>query len=187
MLRDSGYDAFGVEYSTTAVKTYCENIHGFKAAYSNPNYTIGSIRNVPLKEADYPTNSADLATSFEVLEHIPERDILPSLEQVVRISKGKFFGTMPVCLANRDPDPPEPAFLHISLHNRTWWDAQWALLGCLPDYDILNRLIQSVQPVKIPAKWAKSLNKRRRCVVPIDRDGIVQDTYRTYYAYTCPN
>mmetsp|Transcript_12697 Transcript_12697/g.24081 ORF Transcript_12697/g.24081 Transcript_12697/m.24081 type:complete len:255 (+) Transcript_12697:1998-2762(+) len=183
-LRELGYGTFGVEYSTLAVTNFCNRLHGYKIAPSKPTTTVGTVRNVPLRLADYPSNSADLVTSFEVLEHIPESDIIPSLKQIVRISRGQFFGTIPVCLASRDPDPPSPAVLHVTVHNRTWWDAKWAEVGCVPNYGVLDKMYETIRPYRFQRHWVSVLNGVRRCVVPV-HEGHVEDKYGTHYAYSC--
>lgn len=187
-LQDSGYDVYGVEFSTLAVREYCG--HYFSVSIPEKINASARIHNLAAKNIIWRNNTFDLVTSFEVLEHIPDEDQPATIAAMVRVSRGRFFGSIPSCRTGRDPPFPHPAILHIAVHPRSWWDNIFAQNGCFPDYDVLEhfktseRSILPNNPKKRMAGYWKYMAKCR--YDEVDSAPTVSP-YGDMYAFRCPH
>lgn len=61
--------------------------------------------------------SFDLVTSFSVLEHMPEEYIIPSIEEIVRLTKKDA-----VVMVAWNEDKSFNMNLHMTIKNQDWWE-----------------------------------------------------------------
>jgi len=103
-LRRLGVEAFGVDISDYAISNARPQIR--------PYLKREGITNLP-----YGDNSFDLVTTFDVLEHIEEKNLDQALLECQRVSLGlvlhKIF-TGPTLFEVSDPS-------HVSVHPGEWW------------------------------------------------------------------
>ena len=73
-LCELGVDAYGIDPSEYALKEAHPDI--------KERLTPGIAQSIPLYD-----NECDLVTCFDVLEHIPEKDVAKVLEEMLRVTK----------------------------------------------------------------------------------------------------
>lgn len=196
-LERLGFSVKGIEFSKTPVKLFCET--HFKARYNSSDRTYDDsvqIYNQNLTELPFPDNNFDLVTSFEVLEHVPEQYIEQIISEIVRVTRRYFIGSFPACRAGGDPDKPKPAHVHINLHGRKWWDAEFSKHGCKPDLKLAQNLAdrfkgrpkrQNQSRMKKNLILKKKQGFKRRCEFDFNRAfGMPYDELRGIYVFSCP-
>lgn len=102
-LTDLGVNAYGIDPSEYAIGCVPEDI---KSRISQ-----GIAQSLP-----YPDNNFDIVICFDVLEHIPEDDVLKVLQEMLRVTK-KWLALRVV---TKDlPDDVDSS--HKSIHDKDWW------------------------------------------------------------------
>ena len=71
---------------------------------------------------------------------VPEDIVQASVNELSRVTKGPIFATISLRLSKLDPAPPKTPFVHITVKRRRWWDARFAMAGCVPDTKLLIKL-----------------------------------------------
>jgi ubiquinone/menaquinone biosynthesis C-methylase UbiE len=122
-LMSKGYDARGIELSTTVLKKYSKDLLDKKIVFQ------GSLTNMPFKDKTF-----DVIFSSEVLEHIPEEEIQNVIEEFYRVSKKYLFLTISL--------RPSSNFnkYHITLKERVWWENKFIEAGFEKDTDLITKL-----------------------------------------------
>lgn len=137
-LVKKGYDVRGTEFASIPIKKFCQDL-----------VSAGIVAQASLVDLPYKNNSFDLVTSFEVLEHVPERDTDLAVAELVRVSKGHIFATISLRRAAADPPFPEDPHVHVTVKTRAWWDEKFENNGCKVNSFLLRVLQQ---------KWTEAGN-----------------------------
>lgn len=102
-LVELGVDAYGVDPSEYAFNEVPADIKG--------RTVIGAAQQ--LHDED---NSFDLVTCFDVLEHIPEKDVPQVLSEMLRVSKQWLI----IRVATKEL-PNDVDANHATIHDKDWW------------------------------------------------------------------
>jgi protein-L-isoaspartate O-methyltransferase len=108
-LRNKGFEAYGTDISS-ATREY------WKAGNISKFCTV-----CPADKLPYPDNNFDVVSCTEVLEHIPEENVLASLKEIYRVGRGDFIMTYALGKAfHKMPfDASEP---HVCIKSIDWWN-----------------------------------------------------------------
>lgn len=124
-LRRLGIKAYGADVSNYALK----HAHAPIKKYLKR----GRVTNLP-----YIGGSFDLVTTFDVLEHIPEKDLPQAIKECQRVAHQwvlhKIWGT--TWFERRFPvtDPT-----HITIRSQKWWRDLFTKLGIVPAAKLLPK------------------------------------------------
>jgi len=137
-FQELGVPATGVEYSPYAVSRAVTQ-----------EIIEGDVRDL----SRFKKNSFDLVMGTELLEHIPENDLIKAVKEMYRVSKRFVF--LLICTAGSDhiesrDGKGDPS--HITMKTRDWWESLFHRLDLkrdLPKEDFANNHQQSRQ-----MKWA---------------------------------
>lgn len=102
-LTDLGVDAYGIDPSQYAIENGCPEIIS--------KLQIGLAQNI-----DFPDNSFDVVTCFDVLEHIPLRDALKVCKELIRVSREWVIVRMVTEEVPGDMDSS-----HETIRPADWW------------------------------------------------------------------
>ena len=148
-LLSANYEVKGVELSKGSLDEFCQDLVERKIVF-----------HTGLDALPFPNSSFDVVFSSEVLEHVPEDIVQASVNELSRVTKGPIFATISLRLSKLDPAPPKTPFVHITVKRRRWWDARFAMAGCVPDTKLLVKLQAYARDM--PAE--KRRNLMRGCV-----------------------
>lgn len=93
----------------------------------------GRIRIIQSPRTIFSDDSYDAVCSFETLEHVSEHDVPLVLEEMARIGRRYFFGS--IFLEGQEGDDPT----HICVRTREWWDEKFKEAGWVPLPKIVKR------------------------------------------------
>lgn len=111
-------DGYGAAYlaetarQMTAVDVTDENVPRARAKYPRPNLSFQGFDGLHLP---FPENSFDAACSFQVIEHIPEPQMLPCLTEIRRVLKPNgllFLSTLNLDHSRKPGKPYEKLIYH---------------------------------------------------------------------------
>lgn len=129
-LRQAGKTAYGLEYSTWLFDKHLKK------------------RNDPLKyfhgdasDIDFPDNAFDLVCSFDVLEHLPEDLAIKAVNEIYRVTKKYFYGTISDRLDFHKK-------FHLTVKPHSWWNDYFIDAG--------------FSPIEVPAKASKIFAYEKR-------------------------
>lgn len=139
-----GTAAFGIEPSDYARSKVADDIA--------PRISAGALPDLPRQVQDtaYPhllRTKFDLVTCTEVLEHVPEELVRPSLRAMARLT-----GQLCVSLIMLDLPEAYDDEGHICLKSRAWWEDQWDQTGMQARRDIEARL--NNHPYSEAMRWS---------------------------------
>ena len=105
--REQGYDVYGCDMSESAKKCWTER------------GVLDYCTVCPADRMPYQDNEFDFIVCSEVMEHIPEDSILPSLKEIFRIGSDKYLFT----IALKPEGIPIGGYIqtHITLKSPEWW------------------------------------------------------------------
>lgn len=92
-------------------------------------------------EKKFPDQYFDLAVSFDVMEHIPEKELTNTIKGVMKLCKKALFGIyvedeliarLHALIGKEHPD-------HLSSHETTWWRRLFGSMRCNLRHVILSR------------------------------------------------
>jgi 2-polyprenyl-3-methyl-5-hydroxy-6-metoxy-1,4-benzoquinol methylase len=116
----------GKAYGLSEARKLGFNIYGCDIANLTEHWKkigIGDYCKVaPAHSLPYKTDEFDLVVCSDVLEHIPEKLVLPSLKEIRRVGSFKFF--LHIYLNEETYSPVKDnmiAELHITVKPRGWW------------------------------------------------------------------
>lgn len=110
-----------------------------------------------IADMDFPTDSFDVVTCMEVLEHLPEEIFLPAIAELRRVCRGQLIITVPY----REPEPISKT------HVRRFEDPDFARLFPHADFAILRR---PRRPWMMIEEWPNSPVKRTATVLASDNE-----------------
>jgi len=113
----AGKQIHGIELSDVS-QTTCKEL-----------YKQGLVKQGPLNDIPYPSNSFDLVFSSEVLEHVPPPLAEKSVRELVRIAQRDVFTTISLRPSALDR-PGKPPKVHLCVRPREWWESIFELAGC---------------------------------------------------------
>ena len=105
-LCELGVDAYGIDPSEYALKEAHPDI--------KERLTPGIAQSIPLGD-----NECDLVTCFDVLEHIPEKDVAKVLEEMLRVTKEWLILRLVTKKLPGDIDKNRS-----TIHDKEWWHKQ---------------------------------------------------------------
>lgn len=147
-LKQRGYDVRGTEFARLPLEKFCRDLVDDSIIFHS------SLVSIPFRD-----DSFDLVTSFEVLEHVPEPDVDKAVAELVRVSKGHIFATISLRRSVLDPPYPEDAHIHVTVRQRSWWDAKFRRFGCAQNeyvHNLLQKKSDASSSLKTKAKFVKS-------------------------------
>lgn len=103
-LSELGIDAYGIDPSEYALAEGHPDVKGKLA--------IGIAQSIGL-----PDNEFDIVTCFDVLEHIPEKDVPKVLQEMLRVSKQWLVLRV---VTKELPDDVDAK--HATIHDKDWWN-----------------------------------------------------------------
>lgn len=133
-LLRTGYDAFGVEISDSAISGPCRDL------VREGRVKKGSLHRIPFESAQF-----DLVFSSEVLEHIPVELIPSVIKELKRVAKGKLFLSISLRRSKLDPKPPTLPVIHVTVKSRQWWEEMFSREGCTIDQEVMNHFPKNVK------------------------------------------
>lgn len=133
-LLRSGYDAFGVEISDSAIAGPCGDL------VREGRVKKGSLHAIPFESAQF-----DLVFSSEVLEHIPIELIPLVVKELKRVAKEKLFLSISLRRSALDPKPPALPVIHVTLKSRHWWEEAFSREGCTIDQEVMRHFPKNVK------------------------------------------
>jgi ubiquinone/menaquinone biosynthesis C-methylase UbiE len=110
-LCQAGVDAYGVDISKYAVENAIPEV--------KDRVRLGTIQKL-----DYPANSFDVVTAFDVLEHIKEEEIPQVCAELLRVSRKWVVVRVPT-----RKDPGDLDTYHETVKPKQWWEKQFAAAG----------------------------------------------------------
>lgn len=105
-----------------------------------PDAYVSSIDDIPEK-----SNSYDIVSCFEVLEHIPELHTDKCIQELYRVAKKYIIMTIGL-----SPETEGFDSTHCTLRSREWWLDKFK--GYDIDYDIMDKFDNN--PFSIEMKWS---------------------------------
>ncbi len=120
-FQELGIPATGIEYSPYAVSRAVTQ-----------EIIEGDVRNL----SRFKKNSFDLVIGTELLEHIPEKDLVKAVKEMHRVAKRFVF--LLICTAESDHiesrgGKGDPS--HITMKTRDWWEAFFKKLKIKQDLE----------------------------------------------------
>ncbi len=122
LLRQKGYNAFGVDITLEGLKKQQSMIDPKRFKQPIPeftpqiqNYTESPIWNTPFKD-----NEFDFSFSSDVLEHLPQEMIEQSIKEIIRITSIETFH----CIATFR-DRRAGYDFHLTIQPIEWWKEQF--------------------------------------------------------------
>jgi ubiquinone/menaquinone biosynthesis C-methylase UbiE len=109
-LRAVGKDAVGVDLSRTMWAF-------LKKKDNRDHFLLGDASDLP-----YAKDSFDLVYSFEVLEHLPAKEGIRAVDEIYRVTRKYFYGT----ISNRREFKNK---FHLNVQSRDWWDGYFRRAG----------------------------------------------------------
>lgn len=103
-LDELGVDAFGIDPSIYAVTEAHPDIQD--------KIELEIAQSIP-----YPNNTFDVVTCFDVLEHIPARDVHKTLKEMLRVSKKWVLLRVVTREVENDKDSS-----HETIRDKDWWN-----------------------------------------------------------------
>jgi hypothetical protein len=113
-MRARGKEWFGIEISEAAYKKHL----------NAPFFFLGDL-------SQFADQSFDMIYSTEVLEHIPEPEVLEVISQLCRVARYAF---MTISLR---PSSDNNRY-HCTLRPRDWWEGQFVARGFEVDHDVVS-------------------------------------------------
>jgi len=104
IMRRFGMQAFGTDISFKGLR-----------------YDRKFFMECPLWDMPYDSDEFDVTVSTDVLEHLPEHMIEPSLDEILRVTKTKtihFIETV--------PDEKYGMTMHMTTNEPIWWEVEFA-------------------------------------------------------------
>ena len=154
-LMKRGYDVRGTEFAALPLEKFCKDLVDDGVVFQS------SLTDIPFKEDFF-----DLVTSFEVLEHVPINDVDRAIAELVRVSKGQIFATISLRRSVLDLPFPKDPKIHVTVKQRSWWDAKFREHGCVVNeflYDLLQKKIKASMTEKtlgkLTTKYIKSFGE----------------------------
>lgn len=108
LLLKQGYDVKGIELSEFILKSKANDL------LKSGHVLAGNLVEIPFED-----NKFELTVSFDVLEHIPEKDIDRVVSELVRVTKKYLFLTISL-----RPSSNNNAY-HVTLKPREWWESKF--------------------------------------------------------------
>jgi SAM-dependent methyltransferase len=127
-LRNEGFEAYGTDIADSV----------------RPYWMMGNIvpfcRVCPAHQLPYKDGEFDIVSCTEVLEHIPEEYVLPSLKEIYRVGNGDFIMTYALgkAMHKMPNDFSEP---HVTIKSMTWWTEKMQEAG----FNIIDVMINPTQ------------------------------------------
>lgn len=106
-LSELGVEACGIDVSEYAIS----NAKG--------DVRLGAAQNI-----EHPTNSVDIVTVFDVMEHIPEKEVSQVCAELLRVTKKWVVVRVPTKEEKGDLDA-----YHETIKPKEWWEKQFAKQG----------------------------------------------------------
>lgn len=104
--RDAGYDVWGIDiadnhdiWKTFGIEEYCKTAPAHKIPFGDDEF--------------------DFVVCSEVMEHIPEDLVIPSLKEILRVGSDQFLFT--ICLEAERAPLLGCIQTHITVRDREWW------------------------------------------------------------------
>jgi len=113
--RDKGIEAWGVDISDSLIRKWDE-------------WGIGDYcKSCPADQLPFDSNYFDFITCLDIMEHIPEEGIMPTLNEIYRVGNNEFLFVICVTAAvNKFLDGSEP---HVCVKSKEWWDERIEEVG----------------------------------------------------------
>jgi SAM-dependent methyltransferase len=148
--REQGHDVYGCDVSESAKKCWAER--------GVLDYcTVCSAAKLP-----YQDNEFDFIVCSEVMEHIPEDSILPSLKEIFRIGSDKYLFT----IALKPEGIPIGGYIqtHITLKSPEWWfqrfeEAGYKIAAGAHNINVSGFTVLAVKDDSLYVKGEKSFPK----------------------------
>jgi ubiquinone/menaquinone biosynthesis C-methylase UbiE len=93
----------------------------------------GFIIESSLESLPFGDNAFDVVFSSEVLEHIPEEKIPIVIDELYRVTKSHFFGTISLRPSSNNNR------YHVTLRERDWWESRLINAGFRIERDLISR------------------------------------------------
>ena len=110
-LCQAGVDAYGIDISKYAVDNAMLEV--------KDRIRLGAIQKL-----DYPANSFDVVTAFDVLEHIKEEEIPQVCSELIRVSRKWVVVRVPT-----KEEPGDLDAYHETVKPKQWWEKQLVAAG----------------------------------------------------------
>jgi SAM-dependent methyltransferase len=125
-LRDLGKDVIGIELSRVMWRH-------LKSKDNKDYFLLGDISDLP-----FANDSFDMVYSFEVLEHLPTKEGIKAVNEIYRVTRKYFFGT----ISNRREFKNR---FHLNVQSKDWWDGYFCRAGFkkidVKQFDMVNNRV----------------------------------------------
>jgi SAM-dependent methyltransferase len=115
-----GYNVRGCDISTYAISAAPDEV--------KPYVVVANATDLP-----WESDSADVVTHMEFLEHVPEDEVGRVIEEMTRVLKagGLLVGKIGIAIPDDHPfkGQPDHDHTHVTMRSRTWWEAHFAQVG----------------------------------------------------------
>jgi ubiquinone/menaquinone biosynthesis C-methylase UbiE len=116
LARDNGYDVYGCDISNNE-RIWKEN-------------GIGDFcKQAPANNMPYEDNSFNFVYCGDVMEHIPEEYLLPTLKEIYRVGSHKFLFVICTALERSPVGVTTPVYTHISVKTADEWKKMICSVG----------------------------------------------------------
>lgn len=103
---DKGKNVYGIDFADAR--------EAWKRFNVEDRCQVASAMNIP-----YPDESFDLVTCFDVMEHIPEEDVLDVLKEIRRV--GNLAYVFAIALSLEKEPVGKKVMTHITVKDFNWW------------------------------------------------------------------
>jgi len=125
-LRGVNKEVAGIELSSVMWKH-------LKGKANKDYFFLGDACDLPFAD-----DSFDLLYSFEVLEHLPTKEGIQAINEIYRVTRRYFFGT----ISNRREFHNS---FHLNVQSRSWWDGYFRRAGFklveVKQFDMVNNWV----------------------------------------------
>lgn len=121
-----GYEAKGTDISKYVVEHPIPELHGKHVLVTAPASAL-----------PFSDNSFDLVFCTDVMEHIPEKEVKPSIREMARVARRHLFFTISI----HESSSHNTLEYHTTLRPRSWWESTLTATGLERMQDI-ERAIQ---------------------------------------------
>lgn len=113
-MRAKGYDVYGVDIAD--IKRYWQE-----------NGVADVCKQAPAHKIPYHDNTFDFVMCGDVMEHIPEEYILPTLKEILRVGSKDFFFF--ICCHQEAVPPSDRVRSHVTLNDPDEWVSKFKDVG----------------------------------------------------------